>query len=188
MTLRKEEKDCWNNFEKYLGEELGLNPTNWREGEDPPDCYFTIDSQDYAVEITTIMVEINLDSRKLPEKGFRSSVDEFAKEIEDEAVKKGLLDGAYVISFFGPFSKFRKKKKKIKNASLKYMKESQAQERGSWKVIYKEGSRNCAIYKAGTGKKWVSLGIGSPDFYVRWTELAPKEACYLLHRRACRWS
>ena len=38
-------------FDNYMTNELNLSLKSWKEGENPPDYYFNLDSQCYAVEV-----------------------------------------------------------------------------------------------------------------------------------------
>ena len=180
MDLRKEELKCWKNFKIHFSQRLGINLSNWEKGEDPPDCYISLNKERFAVEITTVMSKVILPNKVLSERGYLSSVHKFIEEIEHKAKNEGILDGAYVISYFGPFHSLNKAKKTIENSALKYIKENQGVEQQKCLYIYKEDDRNCSIIKAGTASKKIGKGIGSRDLSNRWTEKALGEACRLL--------
>jgi len=182
--MREEEEFCKESFNNYLVNKLGFRPTNWKEGDDPPDYYFTLDVQKYMVEVTSIMLEVVSDSITLEEKKFESSIDDLVEEIKKDANNKGILKGTYVMSFFGPFRNFAKVKRKIKKPTLKYIEKTQGKNKESWHTLYQLAERNCAICKTGISSDFIAHGVTSPEFYMRWTELIKPEACKLLKKEA----
>ena len=178
--MRKDEEFCKEIFNNFLVNNLGLQPSNWREGEDPPDYYFTLNGQDYAVEVTTIMMKVISADKPIPQVLFHSALKELGEEIMEESKNQRILKGTYYLYFFGPFDKFSKAKKSIKKAALNYIDKTQNLTTGDWKIIYQSRGRKCEIFKTGTTSDKVSLaGIVSPD-YGKWEEEYEEEACRLL--------
>jgi len=176
--MKPEEEHAKKTFLTYLADRIGLYSATIKEGKEPPDYFLTINDQEYALEITTIMLNVTLGSKNIPEFGYVSFIDEIEKEIEAEAKKRGILDGTYLICSFGPFKKLSKSK--IKDNAIEYIKKHQNIEKGHWQTIYKEGDRKIEILKVGTASKLVDGGSISPDFSLRWRENIPKEACIRL--------
>lgn len=178
--MRKNEEFCKDSFNNFLVNKLGLYPSNRRKGENPPDYYFTLNRQDYAVEVTTIMLNVISTAKPMPQLSFHSALSDFTEEIMEEAKNQGILNGTYYLYFFGPFDKFTKAKKSIKKSALSYIDKSQSITTGDWKIIYQSGERKCEIFKTGTSSDKVSLGgIASPD-YGKWEGEYEEEACRIL--------
>lgn len=177
--MRKDEEFCKDIFDKYLANNLSLHPSNWREGEDPPDYYLTLERHDYAVEITTIMLKVISDSKLIPQKSFHSAIDDLVEEIREEVKKQGILSGNYVISFFGPFGEFKKARILIKKSGIRYIKDTQSKSKAPWEILYLEREQKCEIIKAGITSNIIGHGITSPN-YGKWDGEAEQEACQIL--------
>jgi len=97
------ERFCKDVFHNYLKEHLTDFDANWEpypNGENsPPDFNLTLNDRIYAVEVTE--TEIKKESRgdKVLDRTFQKSRERFVKEIEDEALKLGILKGTYIVFF-----------------------------------------------------------------------------------------
>jgi hypothetical protein len=123
------EKLCKDRFNSFLVEQ-GFNDIKWvdlsEKGIDPPDYSLFFNGKEYAVEVTEMSVsrETSLDSQvTILDKEYINSHIELAKNIENIAIDKGILHGAYALNFFAPIAGkyFNKISKLVESEVLKFV-------------------------------------------------------------------
>jgi len=179
--MREEEEFCKDIFNKYLVNKLHLQPLNWREGENPPECYFTLNGKDYAVEITTIMMEVTSEPKSLSQQSFQLALRRLSKNIERAAKEQNILSGWYCLSYDDTFDNFRQARKLIKKSVLDYLKNTREDNEAPWKIIFREGRPKCEIKKLSNIPNKIITLISSPK-YFKSEKGIPSEACQLMQK------
>lgn len=97
------EETCKDIFSRYLFGGLALAGSGWEEHPNgknrPPDFTFKIGSDEFAVEITRFKDIREYEGKKINTVTAESYRIRFIEEIEQEAIKSGILSGVYAISF-----------------------------------------------------------------------------------------
>ena len=144
--MRKDEEECKAAFHTFLASTQGLEDIRWYPGDEPPDYYVFLDRTKYAVEVTTAMEQINLKSKTMSHLAFRSTVCQFLKEVEQEALLSAILTGAYSVRF-KPLDSFGKLRRQIKKGINEYLCSTQNDSSAPAKTIIGKGHSRCEIIK-----------------------------------------
>ncbi len=142
--MRNDEIAAIVGFRDYFLEK-GMKVEPWEEGEDPPDFYLTVESERFAVEVTNLIDEIEVNKEDAPRPSYTAAevtnpideievngkdvsrlsytmvVDKLASEIEKESLKNGIMGGSYVLWVNGPLKDFSKHKRHIKAKALAFL-------------------------------------------------------------------
>jgi hypothetical protein len=176
--MKEDEEFCKDNFNNYLINKLHLQPKNWRKGENPPDYYFTLSRKDYAVEVTTIMMQVTSEPKSLSQQCFQLALRRLSKNIEKTAKEQNILSGCYCLSYDDTFDNFSKL---IKKSALDYLKNTREDNEAQWKIIFREGRPKCEIKKFSNVPNKIIPAISSPK-YFKSEKGIPSEACQLMQR------
>lgn len=167
--MRQDEEFCQKSFDVYLKSKIAPRNITWMEGnqEIAPDYYLTIEAERFAVEITTLDEKVEKDGKKVPIKAIYDSCRRFVKNVEEEAVRKGVLTGTYYMAFPLIHIDFYRVQKALKNTVLEFFADTQLVPKTGPKEIKVEDGY-CSIYKTTnsgvnfklaiypTSAKWVS--------------------------------
>lgn len=151
MRNRKEreyEKICRECFNKYLSNEPYIKEIKWEvNNNDPPDYFYKINSKKYAVEVTSIDDLIPVGFRKLSKRTLQESQARLIREVEKEAIMKGIRSGTYHFGCIGEISKYKKFRSSIKKNLIKYISNTQTINSISQNRIFQKQGMECYIYK-----------------------------------------
>lgn len=92
----------------------------WERGTEPPDFFLTLGAELYAVEVTRIVGQIELNGRREPKRKSAAILQRFADELQDTAREQGILRGAYVL-WLEPTDDFKEVAPKARLAFLDYV-------------------------------------------------------------------
>lgn len=153
--MRKDEEHCKNAFDEFLKTHYQDSDIAWQAGNEPPDYHLTLCGTKYAVEVTSLFQEIKLGDRTSSHLGFREAVLDFLKGIEQEARQKGILNGAYVVSY-KPLNDFGKQKKSISNNIVAYLQATQSVSSAPAEKIVGNGHHAWDIEKYHSEKQYLT--------------------------------
>jgi hypothetical protein len=123
------EEFCKDAFGAYLAQILGAGQTTWKNGEDPPDYWLTIDTICYAVEVSTIEEYITFGKKKETIRSARSVYWKLATELEVEAANQGILRGLYFINIERPVPGMdHRLRNRLKRDLLSYIRQTQSED------------------------------------------------------------
>jgi hypothetical protein len=126
MTVRPEEELCQKAFERYLQAQHGIRDTEWEpepNGETTvPDFHMHHGGLTYAVEITALMTQSDqAEGEPVSKLGIWKTTERLAGEIEQEAIKQGLLRGGYTLTMTGPYHFFRRSRNELKEVLMDFI-------------------------------------------------------------------
>ncbi len=130
-------------FDNYLKRLLPVNNIEWQEvkqRDEPPDYYLFLSGEKYAVEVTSLMENIDWGYLNLPITAIRSFLSNFAKEVEKDAKEGGFLNGSYNVFFKKPIKDFRNTKDNIKQGILDYVRKTKGLDTSPESVIFINGT------------------------------------------------
>jgi len=126
-----------------------------KQKKDPPDFDFFIDEKKYAVEVTQTKSRRKaiLDNQLVIEKTYRLTQFDFIKDVERNAIQKGILNGVYNVRFFDPIisQKFNKIKSQIKKQIIDYICRTNNIKSSRKEIIYLKNKKIASIYKLNIG-------------------------------------
>jgi hypothetical protein len=96
MSRRKDEEFARLAFERFLSN-CGEPNQLWQDGADPPDFEVIINDVIYPVEVAQLMESVASGKRKLPERGWTSTLTKVADRVEAEMKRRGVLRGTYCL-------------------------------------------------------------------------------------------
>ncbi len=121
---RNFEKNTLSEFQKFLSQLLPQSSFIWEDvpqEKEPPDWYLTIDGKLYAVEATTIVVDLEISpNMKIPEPKVTNTLVRFVKEVEDQAKYRKILKGCYLIAL-SPIANLSEHHDKLMEELLNYI-------------------------------------------------------------------
>lgn len=169
---------CKNKLDAYLRAEYSSGIPLWSPGSEPPDYWMSIFNDKYAVEMTSIVDKFKVGSNLLPEPCVDNSLSKFVSQMETEAQKRFLLNGAYHITFRKPVHNLRNVREKIQSLIMDYLHNTTNVESAPEKLIWSSSEDVCFISKL-HGKK-NRLYCGWPPRGA-FEEAAKTELCKLLN-------
>lgn len=126
------EPPCVEVLEKHLRRLFPDEQVSSRRNEDdPPDYYLDIADTTYAVEVTSLMENVDVvgkRERALPRVGYRSHFDDLVEEVEKKAVERGVLRGTYSVIFIDRLAYGKVKRKVVRRFILDYLEETRGLE------------------------------------------------------------
>ncbi len=130
MALRPEEIRLRDDLDVFLEAKSPRLAREWAPGPDPPDLYLTLGAERFAVEVSALVEFVQTDRGKIPEATYNHATDRLREEIEEEALSRGVLRGAYAMWFDGTaFPDPRSDRATVKAAALRYVRGTHDAER-----------------------------------------------------------
>jgi hypothetical protein len=180
---RNDEEACRSAFDRFLLERFAPGSIQWEEVElDPPDFYLYIEGQRFAVEVTQVMENLQLDPRSVSSRGATAFLRELVEKVEDSVREKGSLKSGYVIECSEPLDNYiylKHKREVLVDRLVKYIQVTQATDSASREVVFQRNTCWIAITKirsAPTGIRLLETGVKLADGI-------PTELCNLVERR-----
>ena len=126
MTIRLEEQFCQETFSAYLAANYNSQPVRWVPEPNgkarPPDFHLHYRSMAYAVEVTTLMSQLEQTKGKsIPELGLCKIAESLAADVEREMCERDLLRGAYTLILEGPYDFFRSSIDELKTSLKEFI-------------------------------------------------------------------
>lgn len=143
-------------FDKYIRIIFPFSQPVWEEVEnDPPDWFLTIDNTLYAVEATTIVELLGLKNNTLSSFSVSASLHNFVKSIESLAVKKGILNGTYIIKLC-PIPNFSQHQRQLCKFFLNYIRNTRELPEADEKFDGYVGRNRISIRKLNNNENYVN--------------------------------
>ena len=115
------EELCRLRFDEFLQASLEFGSIAWvdvNQQDEPPDYFLHLDETTYAVEVTTLMGQVEVGKLKLPEIEVVASLWRLVEKVETTAKENDCLNGAYVVSFSRPIDDFKRIQERIYDSLL----------------------------------------------------------------------
>jgi len=142
--------------------------------EDPPDFDFYINGKKYAVEVTQTKSfrKAILDKTPIIEKTYRNTQFNFIKDVQQDAIQKGILHGLYLVKFFDPIisQKFNKINNQIKKQIIEYICRTKSVNSSKKELIYINDRKIANISKINNSEN----KIYPTEFQALWPESPEK--------------
>jgi hypothetical protein len=175
--MRKDEEHCKSAFDAFLRQRCQEEDIVWNDEDNPPDYYLQLNGNKYAVEVTSLMEVIQLGNESLSHLTFIEAVHDFLKQIEQQAVREGILKGAYVVDY-KPLNDFGKWKKYISKNIMDYIHATRDAPSAPERTILNRGHLGWSIEKYHSEKQYLTGATSD----ARWHHQAVDELCALLNQ------
>lgn len=168
---------CKQIFARHLTRIFDPGQVNWRDGDEPPDYYVVAKGVRYAVEVTTLMEMVQLDSIEHPSATIVHSLFSLVRRVEELASNEGTLKGDYAVSFSRPITNLGRFRDCIVEDLLNYIERTRNDESAQRETVFRQGGERYSVQKLGIRSSKVS-----PVFMgqVKWEDGIREEACRLL--------
>jgi hypothetical protein len=162
---------------------------SWLEGGKRPDYYLIVRDVKYAVEATTIMEIVTVDSTEFPIASIIQSLQRLAREVEKEASNEGALSGFYSVIFSKPITNFAKVRASIKERLLNYVRRTQFDDSAPLEIIFDQPGekglhQECTIEKSKISPSKICLS--GPMIGFKWEGEIQQEVRCLLQAMVIR--
>lgn len=148
------ETHCLRAFARFLEDREDLSGLRWEYCEDdPPDCWLYASDSLFAVEITSTRVHAGRPGspEEVPLETWGRGSERLCREIERQAVGRGILSGAFGIAFTAQVSardsEYRALKKHVIQEALDYFARNQLATQAPTHIVYYGATRVCSIRK-----------------------------------------
>ena len=145
---RYDEEFCKRVFHQFLCHFYRRDALRWEpviQPQEPPDYYLRIAGQRYAVEVTTVMEQVSLGKWPGPLPG-RSAPHRLIREVEAQAQRRQLLNGAYVVEM-EPTADLNGDEDGLRRALLEYIARTREHVAAARVVVYRRNGCRWAIWK-----------------------------------------
>lgn len=176
-SKRESEEICKQSFDAHLATKLDPGDVSWLDGDEPPDYYLVVRGVKYAVEATTIMEIVTVDSTEFPIASIIHSLQRLAREVEEQASGEGTLNGTYAVIFLEPITNFAQFRASMREGLLNYVRSTQTDDSAPPKVIFQRQGQECTVQKFHNLAS--NIGIAGP-MKLGWEVQIQQEACRLL--------
>lgn len=176
-SRRESEEICKQSFNAYLATKLDPEDVSWLDGDEPPDYYLMVRGVKYAVEATTVMEMVTVDSTEFPIASISHSLRRLACEVEKQASREGTLSGTYAVIFLEPITNFAQFRASMREGLLNYVRRTQADGSAPPEVIFERQGQECTVQKFHNLSS--NIGIAGP-MKLGWVIEIQQEACRLL--------
>lgn len=175
--MRKDEEHCKNAFDTFLRLHYTDNDIIWSDGDEPPDFYLELCGTEFAVEVTSILEEVALGNRTVAHFEIDASVKMFIDDIREDAIRRGILKGAYIVNY-KPIRDFGKQKQAISVRIMDYLQRTQNVTSAPKENIVGKGHLRWYICKVHSENTHLTRTTGD----ARWEVEAADELCDLLNK------
>jgi hypothetical protein len=136
--MRDDEQKCKAAFHTFISSDHHLKDIGWTDGDEPPDYYLSLRNTRYAIEVIQVRELVSIGNKTLADLDILVTFRRFIKEIEREAITRGILTGAYSVSF-KPLENFGKLQQQIKREINEYLQATQSVPFAAEKTIIGKG-------------------------------------------------
>ncbi len=177
--MRADEERCKNAFDTFLKQRYQDGDIIWTCGDrnKPPDYFLQLRGNKYAVEVTSILEKATLGNKTIDHIGIDKSVKRFIENIQKDAIKRGILKGAYIVRY-KPIRDFEKQKQAIATRIRDYLRRTQNVSSAPAEDIADKGHLRWYIYKLQSDKSYLLRTTGD----AKWGGEAEYELCNLLSK------
>jgi hypothetical protein len=174
------EEFCRSEFAAFLRRTSDSVSAEWKDGDEPPDFYLSLNGEQYAVEVTTLLEQLPVGAGQLPVRAITATLWSFVEEIERTARDSGYLHGTYIIHFSKAIDDLRNVRESIKQVLLAYIENTQDLSDAPDQVAYEHGPQRCVIKKVHNQADQIHKA-GPVNF--KWQGEAAEDICQLLQDR-----
>ena len=179
---RKDEEIAKTEFDTLLRTNMGIGNIAWNEVQqidEPPDFYLLIDRERYAVEVTSVFDEIEVNDMGLPSIAISASISKLVNDVEREAKLKFWLQGGYLVAI-EPLENFTSIKEHLKRSMLRYIQQTQSLSNANkYYLLGEDVNDGVYIQKINSGKNYVGEAISFP---AKWEGESLEELSILIER------
>lgn len=157
MKKRYDEELAKSAFTKFLNTRPEQYKITWvavPQEFEPPDYYINIEGMRYAVEVTAIIDQIEINGRAYSSLDISSSLRKFIDELEAIVKSKNMLRGGYAVGL-SPLSNFPDRRGELLTKLLKYIERTQDMVKADEEVIIKSGYEYVSIQKLDDKESYV---------------------------------
>lgn len=157
MKKRYDEEIAKSAFTKFLNTRPERYTITWEavpQEFEPPDYYINIGGMRYAVEVTAIFDQIEIDSKTYSSIEISSSLRAFIEELEARVKSKNMLTGAYAVGL-SPLSNFPDRREELLTKLLNYIERTQDLVKAEEEVVIKSGYEYVSIQKIDDKENYV---------------------------------
>lgn len=157
MKKRYDEELAKSAFAKFLNTRPEQYKITWEtvpQEFEPPDYYVNIEGMRYAVEVTAIIDQIEINGRAYSSLDISSSLRKFIDELEAMVKNKNMLRGGYAVGL-SPLSNFPDRRGELLMKLLKYIERTQYMVKAEEEVIIKSGYEYVGIQKIDDKESYV---------------------------------
>jgi hypothetical protein len=174
-----QEEFCKSEFHMFLKSSIDLSSITWSDGDEPPDYYVDLSGREFAVEVTTLMENFQVDARSLSRIEIITSLWNMVDAVQEEAEAQNILRGTYTVSFSRPIENFGRHRLRIKREILEYVRSTQYLENAPEIEYLVDEIRMVSIHKNhDKSNKIVPLGPAN----AKWKSQAREEICQLINK------
>lgn len=177
------EELCRSAFLSFLDSSLSNQDVEWKDvdhKEEPPDYYLWLDNIQYAIEVTTLMEQIDIGKHKFPAITIVASLWRIVDSVEAVAKSNKTLRGAYSVHFTRPIENLNRFRKQIYQNLLVYVENTQLTGSMPEQLIFERGRQKVTIQKINNQKSYIGK-IGPTG--GKWEVEVAEEICALLEER-----
>lgn len=177
---RSDEELCKAAFDGFLQTLPTVGQISWREVEranEPPDYYLLLDQDEFAVEVTDLVEQINVVPKPIPTIGLYEASQVFVRKVEQVASKQAILHGTYTVSA-QPVDNFAAVRDSIQNGILEYLRDTATLPSASERILYRQNGRRWKIRKAHIHSD--RIGFRFSYGAARWEVEAEERLCEIL--------
>lgn len=167
-------------FDSFLKERSLSLPIEWKDGDEPPDYYLSVDGTRYAVEVTRFVENLVVGASTISRLAVIASLTDFVEEVEQITRTRKILRGTYIVGFSKPIENFREVKDEIGVALLQYIEKTRDSDREFKQVVFKHGRQSCDIQKLNLQADRIRR---TGPHGVKWEGEVATDACNLLLER-----
>ncbi|RIK99937.1 MAG: hypothetical protein DCC71_19655 [Proteobacteria bacterium] len=158
LSSRPEEEWAREQLDAHLRALIPAAQLEWSAGSEPPDFFLQIGATRFAIEVSAMVDFIGAGKSTLPEPTYYRSTQKLVKDIEAEALARGVLKGLYVIWFDGALPEPRRDARCIRAGALAYITETQTGRRADQIDLLPDAAGLVSIKKVGDSAPLVSGG------------------------------
>lgn len=183
-TPSKCEEYCISQFEHWLRtRQPSISNTHWEyvpKPKQPPDFYMTIDSQGYAVEVTTAMHHEKVGDKRWSDPGIANTHSRFTASVKQKALQAGILEGIYDVDCQAPVENFPALQGELESRILDYVRQTKSMSSHPVEEIKIDGRCVYRVEKVGSGSPEICASAGLDC--GGWQDDIRRDTCEILKR------
>jgi hypothetical protein len=164
--MKQNEEFCRLSFDEHLKSLCTFPSLIWRDGSEPPDYYLDCGPETFAVEVTSMMEDIQVGEIPLRMPAITKTLTNFVKEVERNVIDNGLLNGAFTVTFIQPIENFKAVKDGIARGLVEYIAATQILPNYLSLDVFHEDRRQIVRIEKSHNKKNVLYPVG--PVFVKW--------------------
>ena len=178
-SVRKDEEHCRTAFDTFLKQRYQDLDIVWADGgrNKPPDYFLQLRSDQYAVEVTSIIERATFGDRNITHIEIDKSIKSFIEGVKRDAITENILKGAYVVRY-KPIIDFGKQKQAISIKIRDYIMRTQCVNSAPEEAIAGQGHYGWYIHKLHPNKNYLTVTTAD----AKWQGEAENELIVLINK------